>query len=77
MSTTKITVFAYLTDRGFENFTIKKRGDFIDVCLWDDVTFERVEELKIGLNEICGKLSDPKFSWIERLNFHCGNVRFK
>jgi len=72
----KKEVFAYLKDRGFKDFNIKKSGSFIKVQLWDIVTFEQVEILRNGLNDICGKVDDPKYSWLDVCEFRCGNVRF-
>jgi hypothetical protein len=76
MSTTKLSIAQYLEDSGYNEFKIQKSGSFFNVSLWDIVTFDEVEKLRTELQEICGKIPDPKFSWLERLNFHCGNVRF-
>lgn len=76
MSTTKLAISQYLEKSGYADYKIQKSGEFFKVALWDIVTFEQVEKIRTGLQEICGKVSDPKFSWLERLDLHCGNVRF-
>jgi hypothetical protein len=77
MTTTKLSISDYLTEHGYKDFKISKSGDFFNVALWDIVTFEEVEKTRTGLQEICGKIPDPKFSFLERVQLHCGNVRFK
>lgn len=76
MITTKLSVYQYLTENGYKDYTIKKSGCFIEVALWDIVTFEEVEKIKKSLNKICGKLNDEKFNWLDVCHLHCGNVRF-
>lgn len=76
MSTTKFSISYYLSENGYKDFRIKKIGDFIHVSLWDIVTFDEVKKIKEDLNKICGKVSDPKFFWLDVLELHCGNVRF-
>lgn len=76
MSTTKLAISQYLEESGYTNYKIQKSGEFFKVALWDIVTFEQAGKIKTELQEICGKIPDPKFSWLERLDLHCGNVRF-
>jgi hypothetical protein len=76
MSTTKLAISQYLEKSGYKDFKIQKSGEFFKVQLWDIITFQNVEKIKTDLQKICGKISDPKFSWLERLDLHCGNVRF-
>jgi hypothetical protein len=76
MSTTKLSISYYLNGKGYTDFKISKSGDFFNIALWDVVTFDEVEKIRTGLQEICGKIPDPKFSFLERAQLHCGNVRF-
>jgi hypothetical protein len=77
MSTTKLSIAQYLSEKGYTDFTINKSGSFIKVQLWDIITFEEVDKIRDGLNAICGTLTDPKFNWLNVCEFHAGNVRFQ